>query len=88
MPRSKGKIVKFLHVSDIHFDPFYDKSMDKDTYCHNSGDSEPTADYEAPYGRVGCDSPEVLWDSVLSAMKDKGSGAKFMLLTGKEMGLS
>lgn len=74
------KIMKFLHVSDIHLDPFYNQSMDKDTYCHNSNGSETTADYKAPYGRIGCDSPEWLWESTLRAMKSKG--ADFMLLTG------
>lgn len=74
------KIMKFLHVSDIHLDPFYNQSMDKDTYCHNSNGSKTTADYKAPYGRIGCDSPEWLWESTLQAMKSKG--ADFMLLTG------
>ena len=74
------KIMKFLHVSDIHLDPFYNQSMDKDTYCHNANGSETTADYKAPYGRIGCDSPEWLWESTLRAMKSKG--ADFMLLTG------
>ncbi|XP_015775401.1 PREDICTED: acid sphingomyelinase-like phosphodiesterase 3a [Acropora digitifera] len=74
------KIMKFLHVSDIHLDPFYNQSMDKDTYCHKSNGSKTTADYKAPYGRIGCDSPEWLWESTLRAMKSKG--ADFMLLTG------
>lgn len=83
----KRKIVKFIHVSDIHFDPSCDQSMDTDTFCHSTEGSNATADYEAPYGRIGCDSPEWLWESTLSAMKEKGEGAKFILLTGKEIEL-
>ena len=75
-------------MSDIHFDPSYDQSMDTDTYCLSTEESNATADYEAPYGRIGCDSPEWLWESTLSAMKEKGGGgAKFILLTGKEIEL-
>ena len=81
---SKRNVLTFLHVSDIHFDPGYNQSMNEDTYCHSSDDSQPTADYEAPYGRIGCDSLEWLWDSALSAMKEKGKGAKFILLTGRQ----
>ena len=77
------KIVKFLHVSDIHLDPFYNPSKDVDTYCHSFEGSNDTADYKAPYGRIGCDSPELLWESTLSAMKEKGEGAKFIILSGR-----
>ena len=41
------------------------------------------ADHEAPYGRIGCDSPEWLLESTLAAMKEKGKDAEFILLTGK-----
>ena len=74
--------LKFLHVSDFHLDPFYDKSMDKSTRCHRSAESNSSADYEAPYGRIGCDSPEELLTITLAGMKKKGNDAKFMIISG------
>ena len=74
-------VMKFLHISDFHFDPFYDKSWSVESYCHTQG-SNATADYEAPYGRIGCDSPESLLDSSLQAMKKHGDGVKFIILSG------
>lgn len=83
---SYQNILKFLHVSDIHLDPFYDKSIDKTTRCHAAG-STSNADYEAPYGRIGCDSPTDLLELTLSAMREKGDNAKFIILTGIKIGL-
>lgn len=77
--------LKFLHVSDVHYDPFYDKSMDESTWCHRSEGANSSADYEAPYGRIGCDSPADLWSIALDGMKEKGHDAKFILLTGIEL---
>ena len=82
MKRRTAEIVKFFHVSDIHLDPFYNQSITADTSCRKT-EGFQIADYEAPYGRVGCDSPEWLWGNALAAMKEKGDGAKFMLLTGR-----
>ncbi|XP_078353995.1 cyclic GMP-AMP phosphodiesterase SMPDL3A-like, partial [Oculina patagonica] len=87
--RCRGKLcnigknkLKFLHVSDIHLDPFYDKSSDESTWCHRSAGSNSSADYEAPYGRIGCDSPEELWTITLAGMKKKEKNANFIVLSG------
>ncbi len=80
----KNKL-KFLHVSDIHLDPFYDKSSDESTWCHRSAGSNSSADYEAPYGRIGCDSPEELLTITLAGMKEKGKEAKFIVFSGIEL---
>ena len=78
----KRKVTKFMHVSDVHFDLFYNQSISKDTSCR-SKEGFKMADHEAPYGRIGCDSPEWLLESTLAAMKEKGKDAEFILLTGK-----
>ena len=78
----KRKVTKFMHVSDVHFDLFYNQSISKDTSCRST-EGFKIADYEAPYGRIGCDSPEWLLESTLAAMKEKGKDAEFILLTGK-----
>ena len=76
--------LKFLHVSDVHYTPFYNKSLDENSWCQSSEDSS-IADYEAPYGRIGCDSPADLWLITLDGMKEKARDAKFIMLTGIEL---
>ena len=76
--------VKFLHVSDVHYTPFYNKSVDESSWCESSGVSS-TAAYEAPYGRIGCDSPADLWLIALDGMKEKARDAKFIMLSGIEL---
>lgn len=78
----KRKVTKFMHVSDVHFDLFYNQSISEDTSCRST-EGFKIADYEAPYGRIGCDSPQWLLESTLAAMKEKGKDAEFILLTGK-----
>ena len=73
--------LKFVHVSDVHYTPLYNKSVDESSWCQSSGASS-TADYEAPYGRVGCDSPADLWLITLDGMKEKARDAKFLMITG------
>lgn len=77
--------LKFLHVSDVHYTPFYNKSVDESNWCDSSGASS-TADYEAPYGRIGCDSPAALWLITLDGMKEKARDAKFIMLAGDSAG--
>ena len=75
--------LKFLHVSDVHYTPFYNKSVDESNWCQSSG-ATSTADYEAPYGRIGCDSPADLWLIALKGMKEKARDANFIMLAGIE----
>ena len=72
--------LKFLLVSDIHLNPFYNKSLGASTWCSPLAGS--SVDYEAPYGRIGCDSPEDLLTITLAGMKKKGNDAKFVILSG------
>ena len=83
----ESKPLKFFHVSDIHFDPFYNASADEKTRCRYWEGSGTRADYEAPYGRIGCNSPEMLWKIALSGMKEKGCDAEFMMISGTKLEL-
>ena len=76
----KRKVTKFMHVSDVHFDLFYNQSISEDTSCRST-EGFKIADYEAAYGRIGCDSPEWLLKSTFAAMKQKGEDAEFILLS-------
>lgn len=76
----KRKVTKFMHVSDVYFDLFYNQSISEDTSCRST-EGFKIADYEAPYGRIGCDSREWLLESTLAAIKEKGEDADFILLS-------
>ena len=76
-------ILKFFVVSDFHLDPFYKDNVSATDFCRSKVNGT-AADYKAPYGRVGCDIPKLLLDTVLKGMKDVDSeeNASFILLTG------
>ena len=79
--KGRSHKLKFIHISDVHYTPFYNKSVDESSWCQSSG-ANSAADYEAPYGRIGCDSPADLWLIVLDGMKEKARDAKFIMLSG------
>ena len=83
-PRTDDQLVKFLHVSDFHFDPYFDPNVGKKTYFCRRGNIA-NATFSAPYGRIGCDSPQLLLENSLEALKNqsKKQSAKFLLFTGK-----
>jgi hypothetical protein len=73
---------KFLLFSDFHFDYFYDDSIAPEpTNCRKLG-NYTKASYQAPYGRVKCDSPAALIDIMLEATKAIGEDYNFVLMTG------
>ena len=83
--RAGGGIIRFIHVSDIHGDVEYQKSMASEQRCRGLNGRNITAEYNAPYGRINCDSPRVLLDSTLNAMKSEREKApiQFIMITGK-----
>ena len=85
--RASETTVNFLHVSDLHFDPFYDKTITSGHYfCRSEGAVNGTAKYVAPFGRIGCDSPMALVDLAVDGMKNVSNreDIDFLLLTGEE----
>ena len=82
---SNDNIMKFIHLTDIHYDPFYNKSISKSSFCRSQGASNITAKYLAKYGRIGCDSPASLFENTLDAIKNVTveEDVSFILLTGK-----
>ena len=88
--KKKSSTMAFLHVSDMHLDVYYNQSTSKASFCRsvpNTLNITPVAaPFEAPYGRVYCDSPMALVQSSLNFMKSlssKGNHIKFFLLSGK-----
>lgn len=80
--QSLDSAVKFLLFSDLHLDHFYDDSVGpKPTNCRRLGNYSK-ASYKASYGRVNCDSPLTLIDSLLKAAKGVSQDYNFALMTG------
>ena len=82
--------MKFLHVSDMHLDLYYNKSTSTKSFCRsipNTLNITPSlAPFEGPYGRVSCDSPLDLVQSSLNYMKslsDDQNEIKFFILSGE-----
>ena len=85
--RESKKLISFLLFSDVHLDPFYksDSVAGKKSFCRN--ESMPST-YNAPYGRIGCDSPSELLHEVVNAMKQRAnnlSNLDFIMLSGNKL---
>ena len=83
---SDVNLIKFIHLSDIHYDPFYNKMISSSSYCRQQV-SNSTAKYIAEYGRIGCDSPATLVENSLDAMKNvsQEEDIAFILMTGGQI---
>ena len=81
---AESSVIKFIHLSDIHYDPFYDKNVSNSFFCRRQM-ANSTAKYFAPYGRVGCDSPVRLVENSLDAMRNVTTEEEvnFLLVTGQ-----
>ena len=84
---SKNRELKgrFLHITDIHPDPFYKENTDTDTACHRGKDEDgTTGKYGHPNSR--CDSPMTLvnatFDWIEKNLKDE---IDFIVWTGDDV---
>lgn len=71
---------KFWHISDLHLDPNYTVSKDPLQVCPSAG-SQPVPN-AGPWGDYLCDSPWVLINSSIYAMKEIEPQPDFILWTG------
>ncbi len=83
--QESGNSISFLLYSDIHLDLFYkaEAASGKGSFCRNQS---KLSTYNAPYGRIGCDSPFGLLNEVLNAMKQQANNLTnldFVMLSGK-----
>ncbi|KIP02824.1 hypothetical protein PHLGIDRAFT_277143 [Phlebiopsis gigantea 11061_1 CR5-6] len=85
---STGKApFQVVHISDVHIDRSYttgaDANCSKPICCRNFADETGTPTEPAgPNGNSKCDSPIVLADSMLAAVRQFAPEAKFTLFTG------
>jgi endopolyphosphatase len=74
---------RFLHITDIHPDPFYEPGASRASACHrpNLKDNSPAGYYGAPYG--WCDSPFSLTNFTLDFLDEHWtSEIDFVIWTG------
>lgn len=71
---------KFWHISDLHLDPDYKVSEDPFQVCPSAG-SRPVPG-AGPWGDYLCDSPWVLVNSSVWAMREIEPEPDFILWTG------
>ena len=78
-----AEALKFLYVSDFHLDPLYKANVSAENKCREVINAT-AAKYEAPYGRIGCDSSQLLVEKTLGSMRDLASenDVAFFLFTG------
>ncbi|XP_049951811.1 acid sphingomyelinase-like phosphodiesterase 3a [Schistocerca serialis cubense] len=85
-PASHAKIGYFWHITDIHYDPKYDRSGDTKSNCWRSDTGRAGGVGGASPGQLGdyrCDAPWDLVESAVRAMKSKhGDNIDFILWTG------
>ncbi|KAL6109768.1 smpdl3b [Pungitius sinensis] len=72
----------FWHITDLHWDPTYKVSDDPQRVCASSG-NRPAANAGA-FGDYACDSPWLLINSSVHAMKDILPDPDFIVWTGDD----
>ena len=78
---------KFLWLSDLHYDPYYGTSL---AYGHKQCQQESSSSSSSSsssYGQIGCDSPQVLIETILQHVKNVTSSSScssidFVVITG------
>uniref|UniRef100_A0A3Q2H9K1 Sphingomyelin phosphodiesterase acid like 3B n=1 Tax=Equus caballus TaxID=9796 RepID=A0A3Q2H9K1_HORSE len=79
---ARAGLGKFWHISDLHLDPDYKVSEDPLQVCPSAG-SQPVPS-AGPWGDYLCDSPWVLINSSIYAMKEIEPEPDFILWTGDD----
>ncbi|KAJ6663536.1 hypothetical protein lerEdw1_009615 [Lerista edwardsae] len=72
----------FWHITDLHLDPLYTVTPDPSGVCPSAG-SQPVAQ-AGPWGDYLCDSPWILINSSIYAMKEILPDPDFILWTGDD----
>ena len=79
---ANAKQVKFGVLTDLHLNLDYQADLDAwKTYC-NTGIHEQKAKDLAPFGRPGCDSPQLLVESLMKQMKQQHGDLDVILVPG------
>jgi endopolyphosphatase len=70
----------FVHITDLHIDPYYQQGASKSSYCHRFEQGKPSA---GPNGArlTKCDSPTALVQNTIDRIK-QSHNVQFVVLTG------
>lgn len=81
---TQQSLVHFIHLTDVNLDLKYNSSIPKRDMCRAANGSIKTAEFKAPLGRIGCDTPLLLLESSLEAIKNATEDTKlnFILISG------
>eukprot|EP00736_Rhodelphis_marinus_P003563 Rmarinus@m.23034 len=90
--------IQFFHISDVHFDPWYDPTLTPETLCRPVdppknvlGLADPfttlenkhsTFDEYVAFGKLGCDAPPLLLQETIKAMRHVNPRPEYLLVTG------
>ncbi|KAI8888629.1 hypothetical protein K501DRAFT_172823 [Backusella circina FSU 941] len=74
---------KFIHLTDLHFDPDYLEGASVKSHCHRK-DGDLRKGTAGHFGALGskCDSPKALIDATFEFLKGKIPEADFVIYTG------
>ncbi|CAI2172336.1 1102_t:CDS:2 [Funneliformis geosporum] len=77
---------KFLHITDLHLDPYYLPNSNPKKYCHRYA-KKSKKNKSGKFGTLGsdCDSPYALLDSTFSFLKENFHDADFIIYTGDSL---
>ncbi|KAI8911316.1 hypothetical protein DFJ77DRAFT_469606 [Powellomyces hirtus] len=64
---------RYLHITDVHFDPFYVPNSDVKTQCHRRGEDGEKGERALHYGSrgTGCDSPLALVSDAFASIQSE-----------------
>ncbi|CAI2194249.1 5745_t:CDS:10, partial [Funneliformis geosporum] len=77
---------KFLHITDIHLDPYYLHNRKPEKYCRRYAKKSKN-NKSGIFGTLGsqCDSPHELVDSAFSFLKENFQDVDFVIYTGDSL---
>ncbi|CAG8603264.1 2564_t:CDS:2 [Cetraspora pellucida] len=80
---NEGLLGRFLHITDIHLDPYYLESSDPTSFCHRYSRNQ-VLNIAGKFGILSapCDSPYHLTNSTFEFIRSNFSDVDFIVYTG------
>lgn len=72
----------FLHLTDLHYDEFYEIGSSEQQDCHRIMEKEVKSHPAGPFGSHRCDSPPILLEEGIRQMSQLVQDPAFILMTG------
>jgi endopolyphosphatase len=75
-----GAHAAFLHVTDIHLDPWYDPYGSEKNVCHPGNNTQEYRPFGTPYSV--CEAPPTLVKQLFRFIKNQTNNIDFIIWTG------